>query len=347
MKKVLVTGIGDAMGIAVIKALCCHASGYLVYGGDADPLAPGLFDNRLQESVLLPKAKDPGYKETILSYCCDKSIDVFIPCSEAEIIEISRFREEFDSIKTKVLVPDYETLMKAADKSLTCQLAQRHGIPYPKTVAVRRESFHVDMESVLAQMDFPLIVKPCRSQGAKGIEYVYQPSALAFELDRLLDKYGKLLVQELIPGKQGSMYLFGTVTDRTHQCKAVFNSRSLKTKFEFGGPAIAGESVRNERLTELGKRMVDALERWVGPLMIEFMLDPRDQEFKLIEINPRLWGYNYLATAAGINFPKLVVDLALGESVPCCDVYEEGKVLIRVPNDIIVDRSALKDYQWG
>ena len=41
---------------------------------------------------------------------------------------------------------------------------------------------------------------------------------------------------------------------------------------------------------------------YTGLVEIEFMLDPRDNCFKLIDVNPRIWTWHALGLPAGVNF---------------------------------------------
>ena len=45
------------------------------------------------------------------------------------------------------------------------------------------------------------------------------------------------------------------------------------------------------------------------------MWDPRDRQYKLIEINPRPWGWHTLAIGAGVDLPYLLYRDMLGEEV--------------------------------
>ena len=44
---------------------------------------------------------------------------------------------------------------------------------------------------------------------------------------------------------------------------------------------------------------------WKGFANVEFKYDPRDDSYKFIEINARVWQQIGLAEALGINFPML------------------------------------------
>ena len=55
--------------------------------------------------------------------------------------------------------------------------------------------------------------------------------------------------------------------------------------------------------------------KWNGPAQLEFILDERDNTYKLIEINPRFWGTTGLAVKAGVNVGKFAIDVGLGKEL--------------------------------
>jgi len=52
---------------------------------------------------------------------------------------------------------------------------------------------------------------------------------------------------------------------------------------------------------------------WKGPAQLEFILDEKDQTYKLIEVNPRFWGTTGLAVKAGVNIGEYAIRIGLGE----------------------------------
>jgi predicted ATP-grasp superfamily ATP-dependent carboligase len=52
-----------------------------------------------------------------------------------------------------------------------------------------------------------------------------------------------------------------------------------------------------------------------GLVEIEFMYDPRDRRFKLIDVNPRIWTWHALGLPAGVNFARAVWEDANGIAV--------------------------------
>ena len=65
-------------------------------------------------------------------------------------------------------------------------------------------------------------------------------------------------------------------------------------------------------------------------------------ELYIIEINPRIPAWVYLAVGAGQNLPEAMVKLALGMEVKPFETYEVGKMFIRYSYDLITD---LKEYE--
>lgn len=57
--------------------------------------------------------------------------------------------------------------------------------------------------------------------------------------------------------------------------------------------------------------------------------------YYLIEINPRIPAWVYLAVGAGQNIPEALVRLAMGEKVEPMTTYEVGKMFIRYSYDLI------------
>jgi D-aspartate ligase len=57
---------------------------------------------------------------------------------------------------------------------------------------------------------------------------------------------------------------------------------------------------------------------YYGLVELEYKLDPRDGQYKLLDVNGRTWGYHTLGLAAGVDFPALLFADQLGESLQPC-----------------------------
>ncbi len=51
---------------------------------------------------------------------------------------------------------------------------------------------------------------------------------------------------------------------------------------------------------------------WQGVAMVEYKWDPRSDAFEFIEVNSRFWAGLHLDLASGVDYPRLLIDRALG-----------------------------------
>jgi predicted ATP-grasp superfamily ATP-dependent carboligase len=69
--------------------------------------------------------------------------------------------------------------------------------------------------------------------------------------------------------------------------------------------------------------LLDRLD-WQGPAMVEFKMDEATGVPVLMEINGRFWGSLQLAIDAGVDFPALLVEAALGGDPEPVTEYRHG-----------------------
>jgi carbamoyl-phosphate synthase large subunit len=68
----------------------------------------------------------------------------------------------------------------------------------------------------------------------------------------------------------------------------------------------------------------------------------KDGKFFIMEINPRIPAWVYLAVGVGQNIPEALVKLAMGIKTDAFTTYDVGKMFVRYSWDMIVD---LEDFQ--
>jgi predicted ATP-grasp superfamily ATP-dependent carboligase len=108
------------------------------------------------------------------------------------------------------------------------------------------------------------------------------------------------------------------------ETRAIFTHKRIREYPESGGPSTLRESVRYPEIEEHATRLLKKLN-WHGVAMVEFRIDARNNEPKLMEINPRFWGSLQLAVYSGVDFPYLFYQMAMkGDVEPVMD-YEIGK----------------------
>jgi carbamoyl-phosphate synthase large subunit len=101
------------------------------------------------------------------------------------------------------------------------------------------------------------------------------------------------------------------------------------------GKAWGGITLADEKMMALTRSLISQ-SKWRGGMELE-LIKTKSGEYYLIEINPRIPAWVYLAVGAGQNIPEALVKLALGEEVKPMHHYKIGKMFVRYSYDMLVD----------
>ncbi len=331
---VLVTAVGAPPGLNTLRALLEYDR-FDVVAADADKYSPGLYGFGVPHVVLDRATDEAVFMSTLKQVIREKNVKVIVSCIETEIFTIARHAQELEAMGVHLLIPDKDILVTAANKGTATEIALRNGIPCPAsrvipvgTTSQKKKA----LSTFLKECPFPWILKPTISYGMRDVSRV---SSIDEALQMLLNQKEEFIVQEFIPSPVGNMYIVGLLCNRAGQVMRKFSSRSIRTLFRDGGPATAGVSVHVPEIIDASMKLLAHIGQWRGPLMVEWLRDSRDNQFKFIEINPRIWGYNYLATGSGINFPAATVELCLDREVGPDPGFKDGVTMLRVTQDLI------------
>ena len=84
---------------------------------------------------------------------------------------------------------------------------------------------------------------------------------------------------------------------------------------DFGRFSTYVETVDEPQVVEAAVRLLAKIN-FTGIVEVEFKKDLRDGQYKLLDVNPRVWGWHTLGQRAGVDFPHLLWLLVRGEPVP-------------------------------
>ncbi len=101
------------------------------------------------------------------------------------------------------------------------------------------------------------------------------------------------------------------------------------------GKAWGGVTIADDSMLELTHKIISQT-KWRGGMELE-LIRTTDSKLYILEINPRIPAWVYLAVGAGQNLPEALVKLALGMEVRPFTSYDIGKMFIRYSWDMIVD----------
>lgn len=158
----------------------------------------------------------------------------------------------------------------------------------------------------LEQNFVPLIIKPNIGSGAVGVSFINNEN----ELNRLNEvDWHNYLVQEHINNThvEGAFFLMNKGEPVSY-----YGHKRIRVFPETGGVTVYSEYRYKETLKETGITLLKKLQ-WHGLAMIEFLYDEPSGSYKVIELNPRLWGSFLLSEFANTGFVENYIHAALGE----------------------------------
>ena len=209
-------------------------------------------------------------------------------------------------------LPDWDSYRIAEDKFEVLKVAEQAGCPTPDTIQVESWSH---LESLSQSTDWPVVIKTKVGNSAKGVRIVYNRNQLFSEFKNLVETFNLQIdrwpfLQEFLPGNPTGV----CVLYDHGKCVASFAERYLRCK-EPGrfGTSTLRESIFDPQLISIAAAVMDKL-KWHGVAHLDFIAD-NDGRYRLLEVNPRLWGALALSIFSGIDFPYLWYQVALGRHV--------------------------------
>ncbi|MEZ5084598.1 MAG: hypothetical protein R2750_14330 [Bacteroidales bacterium] len=112
------------------------------------------------------------------------------------------------------------------------------------------------------------------------------------------------LTQEVIPFDSSNKTISFTAFCDEGEIKAYWIGEKSGHPVRFG-TATYCKSIQRDELMELSKPLLKRLN-YTGVCEVEFLLDPRDRKYKLIEINARTWLWVGLARACGVDYAQII-----------------------------------------
>jgi D-aspartate ligase len=267
---------------------------------------------------------------------------VLFPTRDETVAAFSRHRARLAEF-FRVTTAGWETVRWAWDKKNTYDRAAELGIPVPRTYNPRTEAELADLYSRL-----PLAIKPAVKEN-----FFYATGAKAWRAEtpeQLLDLFRKairqirpeeILVQEIIPGNGQQQYSYCAFFRDGEAQSTLIARRIRQHPREFARAASYVETIDFPAIEELSERFLKAIN-YYGLVEVEFKQDPRDGQFKLLDVNARTWGFHSLGVPAGVDFPYLLYADQVGRPIERCRA-KAGVGWLRAVTDLPTIASDLWD----
>ena len=217
----------------------------------------------------------------------------------------------------RLTIPSWDALQWICDKRLLHRLAQNLGVKQPWAAFPRDRD-----ELASLQCDFPVILKPAlrrwcnRFTNDKAWRIEDRASLLArYDEASALVGPEMVMVQEFVPGWGEAQFSYAALCKDGRQIGSIVARRTRQFPMDFGRFSTYVETVDEPQVVEAAVRLLAEIN-YTGIVEVEFKKDLRDGEHKLLDVNPRVWGWHTLGQRAGVDFAHLLWLLVRGEPVP-------------------------------
>ncbi|NLI92050.1 MAG: ATP-grasp domain-containing protein [Peptococcaceae bacterium] len=335
MTTVLLTDGQQRKTLAAARSL--GRQGLTVIVGEDTRWATAAFSKYCRKRIVYPhpRTNPRSFWEKLMEVIEEYHVETLFPMDD-EISELVIKQQDQLKSSCHLLLPREEDYRIAADKGLATGLVRKIGVDCPLGIEPETEKDLENVSAVDKQWKFPLVIKPRKSSGSRGIVYMTaerEPGELENVYQEIIRHSPFALVQECIP--TGTKYDVCLLYDQSSNLKASFVQKEIRHFPLDKGPSTVQESVWRPDLVEKADAIMKSLH-WKGIAEVEFIHDPRDGKDKFMEINPRFWGSLQLAILSGVDFPWLYYRLIMGKSVKTVSLYQLGiKCRWLFPGDIL------------
>src|SRR5437879_3065349 len=217
----------------------------------------------------------------------------------------------------QVLGTSTQAIRETEDRSLFAQKLRQIDVKVPRSAA----STSIDEAILVAEeIGFPVMLRAAYALGGLGSGVCASPSQVRDRAAKALAHSDQVLIEESLGGWKEVEY--EVVRDRFDNCITVCNMENLDPMGIHTGESIVvapSQTLTNaeyDRLRQYALLVVRHLQI-VGECNIQFALDPRSDDYRVIEVNARMSRSSALASkATGYPLALIAAKLALGFSLP-------------------------------
>ena len=326
---IAVTGLNNTdnpgPGIPVIRSL--RESGEFdvrIIGLAYENLEPGIYMKDMVDKtyqIPYPSTGSEALMERIEYVNGKENIQVLIPNFDAELYTFMKSEAKLKKMGIRIFLPTLKQF-EERHKSNLPDFGKKYGVKVPHSKAMNNPWEILKLKS---EFDYPILVK-----GKFYDAYIaYNDDQVINHFNKISAKWGTpVILQEFVRGTEVNVIALGDGRGTTVGAVAM-----RKQYITDKGKAWGGITISDENLLRITDDLITAT-KWRGGMELE-MIKTSGNEYYMIEINPRIPAWVYLAVGAGQNLPEALVKLAMGMDVKPFRNYQVGTMFIRYSFDLI------------
>lgn len=260
---------------------------------------------------------------------------ILIACGDGYAELLSKHKDELSKV---FVVPyiDYDLLEKLISKEGFYEVAEKYGLPYPKTKIITMDDYKSGKYTDVP-FQFPVELKPedpvswlnCQFEGRKKTFTIHDENEFKDIVGKIYTHgYTEdLILQDFIPGDDSNMRTLNAYVDKNHQVKMMCLGHPL---LEDPTPQSIGNYMTilpayDEKLYEQVQAFLEKLN-YTGMANFDIKYDIRDGQYKFFEINLRQGRSSFYVTLNGYNLAKWYIDDYVEDSLKDKDTVYGNKL---------------------
>lgn len=317
--KVLIGGAGGAPSENVISSLRAGPDDYCIIGVGSEPadLALSAADVKYQ----IPYAGQPGHKPALLHIIEKEKPNLAHFQNDYEILAVSGFRDDLIAAGVKLYLPSPSTIENCVDKWRSSEIWRQAGLAVPRTMLVNDESDLKKAFEILSGNSGAIWLRAVTGGGGRGALPADNYEFAKLWIDRF-SGWGQFTAAELLTPDSV------TWSSIWHQGELVVAQTRKRRAWTFGNRTLSGVT----GVTRVGETAsCPAVDRTAQEAILA--IDPRPHGIFSVDMtcdfqrrpNPteiniaRFFTTIHFFTAAGLNLPRIYVDIALKNEFPVLD----------------------------
>jgi predicted ATP-grasp superfamily ATP-dependent carboligase len=264
---------------------------------------------------------------------------VVYPITDLDALNLSKAK---DLLKDDfyLVVGDRDAVETFVDKQKFYKALSKTNIKYPATY------FPKDLQSakkIGKTLTYPVFIRPSITQKFAKI-FGVDKGFIANSYKKLLNYYKlatskkvEVMFQEIIPGPPTSSYQLEGYFNKEYNPTGLFARQRLRIyPPNFGNTTLCVSTPLTElefeskQITKLIKDL-----KYNGLASAEFKKDPRDNQYKLLEINARVWLHYWLSAQCGVDILTSSYLDAIGQKPKYPQNYQSGIKSLYLYNDLL------------
>lgn len=304
-KKVAVFPAGSEIGLEINRALKYSTFFDVIGFSSMKDHTRYVYKEYIED---LPFINDENFIDELNKRIEEKKIDFIYPANDDVQLYLTLNQK---SINAKIITSEEDTVKICRSKKSTYSF-------------LKKEKFLPEIYEFNKELKFPLFIKPNIGQGSKGAKIINSLEELLYEKEKNID----LVICEYLPGEE---YTIDCFTDFEGKLRVVKQRNRKRIRI---GISVNSKILELDPKVEKIANIINNYFKFNGAWFFQLKKDKND-EYKLLEIAPRISGTMGLSRNTGINFPLLTL-------------FNEEKIVIKIIQNtyqIEVDRAFINRYK--